>query len=71
MSDHFHPWTDQQGQTSFVWTVLGALSRETDVPIATAVTFPTARIHPVIIAQAATTVALMTDGRFVVGIRVW
>jgi alkanesulfonate monooxygenase SsuD/methylene tetrahydromethanopterin reductase-like flavin-dependent oxidoreductase (luciferase family) len=27
ISDHFHPWNDQQGQSPFVWGVIGALSR--------------------------------------------
>src|SRR5690348_7226235 len=25
ISDHYHPWTDTQGQSSFVWSVIGAL----------------------------------------------
>ena len=25
--DHFHPWLDEQGQSSFVWSVIGAISR--------------------------------------------
>jgi hypothetical protein len=33
--------------------VIGAISQVTDLPITTAVTCPTARIHPAIIAQAA------------------
>lgn len=68
ISDHFHPWTDQQGQSSFVWAVIGALSRETYLPIATAVTCPTVRIHPAVIAQAAATVSVLHDGRFVLGV---
>src|SRR5574339_353265 len=24
ISDHFHPWTDAQGQSPFVWSVIGA-----------------------------------------------
>src|ERR687891_664504 len=23
ISDHFHPWTDRQGQSPFVWSVIG------------------------------------------------
>ncbi|PZF83361.1 TIGR03557 family F420-dependent LLM class oxidoreductase [Jiangella anatolica] len=68
ISDHFHPWTDQQGQSPFVWSVIGALSRETDLPITTAVTCPTVRIHPAVIAQAAATVAVLHGGRFVLGV---
>jgi len=25
ISDHFHPWLDEQGQSSFVWSVIGQL----------------------------------------------
>jgi Luciferase-like monooxygenase len=26
ISDHFHPWTSQQGNSPFVWSVLGAIA---------------------------------------------
>ena len=26
VSDHFHPWNDEQGQSPFVWSVLGGLA---------------------------------------------
>jgi len=47
----FHPWLDEQGQSSFVWSVTGAISQVTSLPITTAVTCPTTRIHPAIIAE--------------------
>ena len=68
ISDHFHPWNDAQGQSSFVWGVIGALSEATSLPVSTAVTCPTMRIHPAIIAQAAATAAVQLDGRFVLGV---
>jgi len=69
ISDHFHPWIDAQGQSPFVWAVLGGLAEATErLRIGTAVTCPTVRIHPAIIAQAAATVALMLDGRFFLGL---
>lgn len=68
ISDHFHPWNDAQGQSSFVWGVIGALSQVTSLPVSTAVTCPTMRIHPAIIAQAAATAAVQLDGRFVLGV---
>ena len=68
ISDHFHPWTERQGQSSFVWSVLGALAHATErLTIGTAVTCPTFRIHPAIIAQAAATVAVLMPGRFILG----
>jgi G6PDH family F420-dependent oxidoreductase len=69
ISDHFHPWTTAQGESPFVWSVLGALGRETDeIGLGTAVTAPIVRVHPAIVAQAAATVGVQTDGRFVLGV---
>ncbi len=69
ISDHFHPWTDRQGQSSFVWSLLGAIAQVTErITIGTAVTCPTIRIHPAIIAQAAATAACLLPGRFVFGV---
>ncbi|MBV9450977.1 MAG: TIGR03557 family F420-dependent LLM class oxidoreductase [Streptosporangiaceae bacterium] len=68
ISDHFHPWLDEQGESSFVWSVIGAISQVTDLPITTAVTCPTVRIHPAIIAQAAATAGLLTNGKFNLGL---
>lgn len=67
ISDHFHPWLDEQGEAGFAWSVIGALSQVTSLPITTAVTCPLLRLHPAIIAQAAATSALLTDGRFILG----
>jgi G6PDH family F420-dependent oxidoreductase len=68
ISDHYHPWNDAQGQSPFVWSVIGALSNAVSLPIATAVTCPTVRIHPAVVAQAAATSAVMTNGRFRLGV---
>jgi G6PDH family F420-dependent oxidoreductase len=68
ISDHYHPWNDQQGQSPFVWSVIGALSEAVDLPVTTAVTCPTVRIHPAVIAQAAATAAVQLEGRFVLGV---
>jgi G6PDH family F420-dependent oxidoreductase len=69
ISDHYHPWTDAQGQSPFVWNVIGALSEATSrAKVVTAVTCPTMRIHPAIIAQAAATSAAMLPGRFEFGV---
>jgi G6PDH family F420-dependent oxidoreductase len=68
ISDHFHPWLDDQGQSSFVWSVIGAISQVTSLPVTTSVTCPTTRIHPAIIAQAAATASLLTKGKFNLGV---
>lgn len=68
ISDHFHPWNDAQGQSPFVWSVIGAISQVCNLPVATAVTAPTVRLHPTIVAQAAATASVQLDGRFVLGV---
>jgi G6PDH family F420-dependent oxidoreductase len=69
ISDHFHPWTDRQGQSPFVWGVLGAIARATTrLRVGTAVTCPTMRLHPAIVAQAAATAAELMPGRFFLGV---
>ncbi|MEA2419681.1 MAG: hypothetical protein QOE60_1887 [Thermoleophilaceae bacterium] len=68
ISDHFHPWNDEQGESPFVWAVIGALAQATSLPVTTAVTCPTVRIHPAVIAQAAATAATMLPGRFNLGV---
>jgi len=69
VSDHFHPWNDEQGESPLVWAVLGGIAQVTErVPVTTGVTAPTIRIHPAIIAQAAATVATMMPGRFHLGV---
>ena len=69
ISDHFHPWIDRQGQSPFVWGVLGAIARATDrLVVGTGVTCPTTRIHPAIVAQAAATAASLMPGRFFLGV---
>jgi G6PDH family F420-dependent oxidoreductase len=68
ISDHYHPWIDAQGQSPFVWSMIGALSQVCDLPVTTAVTCPTVRTHPAIIAQAAATSAVLHGGRFVLGV---
>jgi G6PDH family F420-dependent oxidoreductase len=69
ISDHYHPWTSEQGQSPFVWSMIGALAQVCDLPVTTAVTCPTLRIHPAVIAQAAATSAvLLGEGRFRLGV---
>lgn len=69
MSDHYHPWLDNQGHSPFAWSVLGTIAAETDrIGLATGVTCPTVRYHPAIVAQAAATVALLSEGRFTLGV---
>jgi G6PDH family F420-dependent oxidoreductase len=68
ISDHFHPWLEEQGQSPFVWSMIGALSQVSTLPVTTAVTCPTVRLHPAIVAQAVATSAVLHTGRFVLGV---
>src|SRR5438105_12844235 len=69
ISDHFHPWTDRQGESAFVWSVVGAIAEATErLRLGTGVTCPTIRIHPAIVAQAAATCAALMPGRFFLGV---
>ena len=69
ISDHYHPWNDEQGHSPFVWSTIGAIAQATDaMKVTTAVTCPTIRIHPGIVAQAAATSAILLDGNFCLGL---
>jgi G6PDH family F420-dependent oxidoreductase len=68
VSDHFHPWTDTQGESPFVWSVIGAIAASTSLGVTTGVTCPTVRIHPAVVAQAAATSQLLVEGDFVLGV---
>jgi G6PDH family F420-dependent oxidoreductase len=69
ISDHFHPWNDEQGHSPFVWSVIGAIAQAAEgMNVTTAVTCPTMRMHPAIVAQAAATATIQLDGRFCLGL---
>ncbi|GAB2565954.1 LLM class F420-dependent oxidoreductase [Paractinoplanes abujensis] len=69
ISDHYHPWLDVQGHSPFAWNVLSAIAVQTErLELATGVTCPTVRYHPAIVAQAAATLAIISDNRFTLGI---
>lgn len=69
ISDHFHPWTETQGHSPFVWSVLGAVAVATEaIGVAVGVTCPTVRVHPAVLAQASATASLLLEGRFTFGV---
>src|SRR3954471_18848031 len=68
ISDHYHPWIDEQGHSAFVWSVIGALSQAVSLPVTTGVTCPTMRIHPAVVAHAAATSKVITGGGFALGV---
>lgn len=69
ISDHYFPWLDAMGHSPYAWSVLGATAQATsDIDLMTYVTCPIKRYHPAIVAQKAATVALLSDGRFTLGL---
>ncbi len=63
-SEHFHPWTPEQGQAAFVWTFFGALGQATKtMRFGTGITCPTFRFHPAVVAHAAATTEARFPGR--------
>jgi G6PDH family F420-dependent oxidoreductase len=69
ISDHYFPWLPEEGHAPFAWSVLGGLAQATKrLGLMTAVTCPTMRYHPAIIAQATATLGVMSDNRFTLGL---
>ncbi|HEU4470987.1 MAG TPA: TIGR03885 family FMN-dependent LLM class oxidoreductase [Flavisolibacter sp.] len=62
-SDHFHPWSESQGQSGFSFAWLGAAMQATKLPFGV-VCAPGQRYHPAIVAQATATLSQMFPGRF-------
>jgi len=64
ISDHFHPWVSEQGESPFVWSTLGGVAAATDdIDVGVGVSAPIQRLHPALYAQAAATVATMFEDR--------
>jgi G6PDH family F420-dependent oxidoreductase len=69
ISDHYFPWLDEQGHSPYAWSVLGAAAQATSrIPLMTFVTCPIRRYHPVVVAQKAATIQLLSNGRFILGL---
>lgn len=69
ISDHIHPWLYSHEHSPYAWSVLGALAAQTsEVELVSLVTCPTIRYHPVIVAQKAATIAVMSGSRFRLGV---
>jgi G6PDH family F420-dependent oxidoreductase len=69
MSDHYFPWIEEQGHSGYAWSVLGAAAHATEqLPLMSFVTCPTFRYHPAVVAQKAATMAVLSGGRFTLGL---
>jgi G6PDH family F420-dependent oxidoreductase len=68
-SDHYFPWLPEMGHSPYAWAVLGAVAQVTErIELMTYVTCPTMRYHPVVVAQKAATLGLLSDNRFLLGL---
>lgn len=69
VSEHFHPWVDDDAAAGFAFSTLGAMAQATNrVRMVTGVTTPLFRYHPAIVAQAAATIDRLSGGRFDLGV---
>src|SRR5881397_4358742 len=68
-SDHYFPWLDEMGHSPNAWVTLGAAAQATSrIPLMTYVTCPIGRYHPVVVAQKAATMQILSGGRFRLGL---
>jgi G6PDH family F420-dependent oxidoreductase len=68
-SDHYYPWLSAQGHSPFAWSVLGAAAHATErIELMSFVTCPIRRYHPAVVAQMAATTAVISGGRFTLGL---
>jgi TAT-translocated FGD2 family F420-dependent dehydrogenase len=68
VSDHFHPWQDNQGHAGHAWLTLAALGQRTRrIVLGTGVTCPTYRYNPAIVAQAFASLGVLCPGRIFLG----
>jgi G6PDH family F420-dependent oxidoreductase len=69
VSDHFHPWVSEHQHSGFAFSMLAAAAARTSaIELATGVTCPFIRYHPAVVAQMAATTALLSGGRFTLGV---
>lgn len=69
VSEHFHPWVDDESAAGFAFSTIGAMAQATrTIEFATGVTTPLFRYHPGVVAQAAATLDRLSGGRFTLGV---
>ena len=69
ISDHLQPWVRAQGHAGHVWTTIGAIAQATDhLEVGTGVVAMVHRAHPIDVAHAAATAAVLLEGRFFLGV---
>jgi coenzyme F420-dependent glucose-6-phosphate dehydrogenase len=69
VSEHFHPWVDDESASGFAFSTIGAMAQATEsLEFITGVTTPLFRFHPAVVAQAAATLDRLSGGRFTLGV---
>jgi coenzyme F420-dependent glucose-6-phosphate dehydrogenase len=69
VSEHFHPWVDDESASGFAFSTIGAMAQATqNLEFVTGVTTPLFRFHPAVVAQAAATLDRLSGGRFTLGV---
>ncbi|MGH8952632.1 MAG: TIGR03557 family F420-dependent LLM class oxidoreductase [Acidimicrobiia bacterium] len=69
VSEHFHPWVDDESASGFAFSTIGAMAQATkSLEFVTGVTTPLFRFHPAVVAQAAATLDRLSGGRFTLGV---
>jgi coenzyme F420-dependent glucose-6-phosphate dehydrogenase len=69
VSEHFHPWVDDQSAAGFAFATIAAMAQATErIEFVTGVTTPLFRFHPGVVAQAAATLDRLSNGRFRLGV---
>jgi G6PDH family F420-dependent oxidoreductase len=69
VSDRYSPRLRAQGHSPYAWSVLGAVAQVTErLDLMSLVTCPIRRYHPAVVAQKAATLAVLSDGRFTLGV---
>lgn len=68
VSDHFHPWQDNEGHAGHAWVTLAAMGQRTArVALGTGVTCPSYRFRPAEVAHAFASLATFHPGRIFLG----
>jgi len=69
VSDHFHPWQDNQGHAGHPWVTLAIMGQRTSrITLGTGVTCPSYRYRPPEVAQAFASLAGFYPGRIFLGV---
>ena len=67
-SDHLQPWQANEAHVGQAWVTMGALGAQTHSWMGTAVTCPTMRYNPAVVAEAFATMSHLYPGRVYLGV---